>query len=126
MFEFLCTVNQRMNLTCDPESSFIHPVNTWTVAFLRRVQIFLLTYLLTSDCISVGSTSLEHGSCCWPKAIINNNIERLIPFRPHSICWIWIQWKIEWSGFMGVVGSDVITIRLRLWYWCDWCHFRFR
>jgi len=24
---------------------------------------------------------------------------------------------------VGVVGSDVIAIRLRLWYWC---HFRFR
>jgi len=27
---------------------------------------------------------------------------------------IWIYWQIEWSGFLGVVGSDVIVIRLRI------------
>jgi len=28
------------------------------------------------------------------------------------------HWQIELSGFMGVVGSDVIVICLRLWYCC--------
>ena len=25
---------------------------------------------------------------------------------------IWIHWQIEWSGFVGVVGSDVIMVAL--------------
>jgi len=29
---------------------------------------------------------------------------------------IWIHWQIEWSGFAGVIGSDVIC--LHLWYCC--------
>jgi len=29
---------------------------------------------------------------------------------------IWIHWQIEWSGFVGVVRSDVVVICLRLWY----------
>ena len=31
---------------------------------------------------------------------------------------IWIFWQIKWSGFVDVVGSDIIVICLRLWY-CD-------
>jgi len=29
---------------------------------------------------------------------------------------IWIHWQIEWSGFVDVVGSDVIVICLCVWW----------